>query len=89
MTGSLWGVKGVTQAPARDGEWFRYDVIVRGRTITPQVNGRTVNEFEVKDDCQPAKDRPWRVLGHGTFALQRLGKGSRVMFRNIPVGAQD
>lgn len=88
-TASLYAVKDVKEQVAQDNEWFLYEVIVKGKTITLKINGKTVNEYEVKEDYQPPKGMPGRKLGHGTFALQGHDKGSTAMFRNISVKPLD
>jgi len=84
LTGSLYGVRNIYAACAKDGEWFRLRVRVVGKRIRVWVNGYpTVDYVEPADP--PRAKRPGRVLSHGTFALQGHDPGSRVAFRSIRV----
>ena len=88
-TASLYAVKDVTEAPAKDNEWFLYEIVVQGRKVEIKINGKTVNTYEAAADYQAPKKMAGRVLGTGTFALQGHDKGSKVMFRNIAVKPLD
>jgi hypothetical protein len=84
-TASLYAVKDVKQAAAKDNEWFTYEIIVKGRQITMKINGKTVNEHTIAEDYQPPRNMAGRKLGSGTFALQGHDPGSKVCYRNIKV----
>ncbi len=83
-TGSLYAVKDVTQAPAKDDEWFEYHILVNGKKVELRINGKTTVEWTepegFKNEAQPG-----RKLGSGTFALQAHDPGSTVYFRNLRV----
>ena len=79
-TGSLYVVKNHFKAPAKDNEWFRYEIIVRGRTIETKVNGKTVVRHEEKAGLTGR-----RKLSSGTFGLQAHDPGSVVLAKNIKV----
>ncbi len=83
-TGSLYAVQDVKESPVKDGEWFRYEIAVRGKRIVLKVNGRvTVDWTEPENYKHP--DRPQRGLSHGTFALQGHDPESQVWFKNLRV----
>lgn len=84
-TASLYAVKDVKEAPARDNEWFTYEIIVKGKQITFKINDKTVNEYTEPDDYQPPRGNSGRKLSSGTFALQGHDPGSKVCYRNIKV----
>ena len=84
-TASLYAVKDVKQAAAKDNEWFTYEIIVKGRQITMKINGKTVNEHTIAEDYKPPQNMKGRVLSSGTFALQGHDPGSKVCYRNIKV----
>ena len=84
-TASLYAVKDVMEAPARDNEWFTYEIIVKGKQITFKIDGKTVNEFTAADDYKPPRGHAGKKLSRGTFALQGHDPGSKVCFRNIKV----
>ena len=83
-TGSLYAVKNVFEAPAKDGEWFDYYIKVEGKHILIVVNGKTCVDFTEADDRATGKDFT-RILDQGTFALQAHDPISKVYFRNIEV----
>ena len=78
-TGSLYGLQDITEAPAKDNEWFTVHVTVWGKHVTVSVDGR-----QVVDWVEPAS-ASGRVLDRGTFALQGHDPGSTVHYRNIRV----
>ncbi|MEZ6067945.1 MAG: family 16 glycoside hydrolase [Planctomycetaceae bacterium] len=83
-TGSLYAVKDVLEAPAKDNEWWTYNIRVEGHHVTIRVNGKVVNEYTQSADTQPGKDFE-RVFSGGTFALQGHDPGSTVSYRSIKV----
>ena len=64
-TGSLSHVRNLYRSLAKDGEWFPFEVAVRGQTVEVRVGGQTVVRY-----VEPAN--PWRSSAH---AAQRLGRG--------------
>lgn len=79
-TGSIYIVKKHLEAPAKDNEWFRYEIIVKGDTVETKVDGKTVVIYKEKPD---AKGR--RKLSQGTFGLQAHDPNSVVFTKNIKV----
>ena len=67
------------EAPVKDGEWFDYEIIVKGKHIVVKINGKVVSDYTEPDDL----DRPERQLSHGTFALQAHDPGSKVMYKDL------
>jgi hypothetical protein len=84
-TGSLYAIKDVRETAAKDNEWFDYDIIVEGKTITLKVNGETVNEYTEPEDVERSPELKDRLISHGSFALQAHDPGSVVRYRNIRV----
>lgn len=84
-TGSLYAVKDVAEAPAKDDEWFDYHIIVKGKSVTTKINDKVIVEWTQTDDYVPKKGFAGRILGSGTFALQGHDPGSRVEYKNIRV----
>ncbi len=84
-TGSLYGVRNVYKAFARDNEWFPLEISVRGKRVQVRVNGMLLVDYVEPDPPVQAPKTPGRVLGGGTFALQCHDPGSKVFFRNIMV----
>lgn len=80
-TGGLYAVQDVFEAPAKDNEWFDYDITVKGKSITIKINGKTTVDYTEPDDL----DRPERQLDSGTFAFQAHDPKSMVYIRNVRV----
>ncbi|MCG8584254.1 MAG: DUF1080 domain-containing protein [Pirellulales bacterium] len=81
-TGSLYGVKNVTEAPAKDNDWFTQHIIVDGNKITIKVNGKTVVEYTEPEGTKAGKQFT-RKIDQGTFAFQAHDPKSKVYFKNI------
>ncbi len=76
------------EAPNKDGEWFDYHVIVKGKTVTIKVNGETTVEFTEPDGWKgPNPGMSGRVLGEGLIALQAHDPGSTVFYKDIKIKA--
>ena len=84
-TGSLYAVKDVAEAAPKDDEWFDYHIIVKGKSVTTRINGKTIVEWTQPDNWTPPKGMNGRSLSSGTFALQGHDPGSRVEYKNIRV----
>jgi hypothetical protein len=83
-TASLYQVRDITDAPAKDNEWFDYEITVQGKRIVIKIDGRVLVDYTEPDDAKPGNDFT-RVLDHGTFALQAHDAGSTVLHRNLQV----
>ena len=81
-TGSLYGVKNVLKAPAKDNEWFTQHVIVNGNKITIKVNDKTLVEYVEPEGTKPGNAFT-RKIDQGTFAFQAHDPKSKVYFKNI------
>ncbi len=84
-TGSLYGIRNVYKALAKDDEWFTLRLSVRRPRVLVHVN-----EALVVDWSDPARPLPEGApelnrLGRGTFALQCHDPESRVFYRSIRV----
>jgi hypothetical protein len=86
-TGSLYHVSDILdESPAKDGEWFTEDIVVRGDTITISVNGKPVVRWTQPADWNGGPEGPGRrISGPGTIALQCHDPGSTVYYRNIRI----
>ena len=80
-TGGLYAVKDNFKAPAKDGEWFDYHIIVKGKSIELKVDGKSITKYTEPDDLK----RPSRQLDKGTFCLQAHDPKSKVFYRSIKV----
>ncbi|MEO6915850.1 MAG: DUF1080 domain-containing protein [Chitinophagaceae bacterium] len=80
-TGSVYAIKDNKDSVAGDNVWFEQYIMVKGKTITIKINGKTINEY-----TEPAnQDQKARHLGSGTFALQGHDPKSKVYFKDIMV----
>ncbi len=84
-TGGLYAVKDVNPAPAKDGEWFDYEIRVKGKKIAIKINGKVTSRWTEVPNAPHLKSMPGRKLGSGTFALQAHDPKSVVHYRNIRV----
>jgi hypothetical protein len=80
-TGGLYNVQDNFEQPAKDNEWFQYEIIVVGKHIVVRIDGKTVSDYTEPADLQ----RRDRQLSSGTFALQAHDPKSKVYFRNLSV----
>ncbi len=88
-TGSLYQVVNITEAPAKDDEWFTEHIIVKGDTITVRVNDKQLLEWTQPADWQGVRGTPERRLAPGTIALQAHDPGSTVYYKNIRIKPLD
>ncbi len=84
-SGSLYQVRNVYKAFARDGEWFQLHIAVRGKQVQVRLNGMLLVDYVEPEPPVLVPKAPGRVLSSGTFALQCHDPGSKAAFRNIMV----
>ena len=84
-TGGLYNVKDNFEAPAKDNEWFEYEIVVQGKRIEVKINGKTITDYTEPENLH----RPERQLSSGTFALQAHDPGSKVYYRDLKVKRLD
>jgi hypothetical protein len=84
MTGSLYGIRNVYKAMARDDEWFTLHVTVQKPRVQIRVNGTLVVDW-IEPPTLPAGAPKMNRLGRGTFAIQCHDPGSKVFYRNVRV----
>jgi hypothetical protein len=86
-TGGVYKVARVLESPAKDNEWFKYEIIVVGNHVVVKINDKVAADYTENPE-KLAKEKgiePGRRVGEGTFALQAHDPGSTVMYRNIRV----
>ena len=90
-SGSLYHVVDVLdQSPAKDDEWFTEHIIVKGDTITVNVNGKQMVRWTQMPDWDGGREGPGRrITGPGTIALQAHDPNSTVYYRNIRIKQLD
>ena len=86
-TGGLYAVKDVLNvSPAKDEEWFDYDIKVEGKHVVLSINGKVTSDWTQPDDWDPSKSlkgMPGRKLGEGTFAMQGHDPKSITHYKDI------
>jgi hypothetical protein len=85
LTGSLYGIRNVYKALAKDDEWFTLHVTVRNPRVQVRVNDVLVVDWIEPPGPLPEGAPKTNRLGRGTFALQCHDPGSQVFFRDIRV----
>ena len=90
-TGSLYHVQDVLDtSPAKDDEWFTEHIIVKGNTITVNVNGKQTVQWAQPADWNGGREGPGRsITGPGTIALQAHDPNSTVYYKNIRIKPLD
>ncbi|MEO8522032.1 MAG: DUF1080 domain-containing protein [Acidobacteriota bacterium] len=89
-SGSLYHVQDVTEAPAKDDEWFTEHIIVRDHTITVKVNDKPLVDWTQPADWTGGREGPGRAMsGPGTIALQAHDPNSTVYYKNIRIKPLD
>jgi hypothetical protein len=90
-TGSLYHVQDVLDtSPAKDDEWFTEHIIVKGNTITVNVNGKQTVQWTQPADWNGGREGPGRsITGPGTIALQAHDPNSTVYYKNIRIKPLD
>jgi len=84
-TGSLVDVKDLDISPVEDNQWFEFHVVVKGKQIMVNINGKTVVDYTEEEKPVRKKGREERVLSHGAIALQAHDPESTTYFRNIQI----
>jgi hypothetical protein len=83
-TGSLYGLVNIGWTPAQDNKWWEQHIIVRGRTVTVNIDGKKVLEYHEPPGAQAGRDFS-RKLSEGTFAFQAHDPKSVIRYKNVRV----
>lgn len=85
-TGSLYGVRNVYKQFVPDNQWFKLNVLVRGKNVQVRLNGMLVVDFtQAAEPVLAAGSERGRFIDQGTFALQCHDPGSKARYRSIRV----
>jgi hypothetical protein len=84
-TGSLYAVRNVYKQLVNDNQWFRMNILVRGKQVQIRLNNMLVVDYVEPGQPFRADLDFQRVLNHGTFALQGHDPASTAYFKNIRV----
>ena len=88
-SGSLASVRNLYRSLADDGEWFRFEVTVRGPNIVDRIDTTEVVCYTEPEHPYRTQAHARQLLGHGAIALR--GVQGEVAFRNLAIerlGAQ-
>jgi hypothetical protein len=86
MGGSLYGLRNIYKPFAKDNEWFKLAIAVRGKNVQIRQNGMLLVDYtEPTPPVIPDGPETGRFLDHGTFSLQCHNQGSRVLYRSVRV----
>ena len=90
-TGGVYKVAKVLEAPAKDDEWFKYEIIVEGNHVITRINDKIAADYteDAEKLAQLKGKDPGRKISEGTFALQAHDPGSVVRYKNIRVKRLD
>lgn len=82
-TGSLSAIRNLYRSLAENGEWFDFEIAVRGKNISVSINKTDVVCYT--EPGQPFRTEVYsdRLLSHGDIALR--GMSGNVSFRNMQV----
>jgi Domain of Unknown Function (DUF1080) len=86
-TGGVYNLLKVLEAPAKDDEWFKYEIIVEGSRAITKINDKVAADYteDAEKLAQLKGKDPGRKISEGTFALQAHDPGSTIFYRNIKV----
>jgi hypothetical protein len=86
-TASLYGEVNISEAPAKDNEWFDYKITVKGNRIQIAIDGKTLVDYEEPADKKAfSADFERRLSSEGgTIALQCHDPKSVVHFKNLKI----
>jgi hypothetical protein len=82
-TGSLYGIRDIYKALAKDDEWFELHVAVRGNQVQVWLNGTLIVDYIESEPPVPLTNSPGDPFGRGTVALECHDPHSPVYFRNL------
>ncbi len=84
--GSLYGVRNIYKQLVPDEQWFKLNVLVRGKSVQIRQNGVLLVDYvEPTPPVIPDGAETGRFLDQGTFALQCHNDGSKARFRSVRV----
>ena len=78
-------VKDLDKSPVADNEWFEFHLVVNGKRIVVNINGKPVVDYTEEDKPVRKKGREERILSHGPIALQAHDPESTTYFRKIQI----
>jgi len=80
-SGSLYNLVKLYSSPVKDGEWYTYHIIVKGKTIQVFINDKKLYEYVELPGVTGVTNK----LNQGSFAIQAHDPKSVVHYKNIKV----
>ena len=84
-TGSLSAVRNLYRSLAEDGDWYGFEVSVRGKNVSVCIGGVPVVNYTEPEEPWRAPEYASRVLSKGSIFLK--GISGKTSFRNISIAA--
>ena len=85
-TGSLYDIVDVKEVYVHDYQWFTEYIKVQDKRVIVKINDTIVVDYtQPEHPLRDTASHPFRLISHGTFALQGHDPGSIVYFKNIMV----
>ena len=86
-TGSLYQIVDLDKSPVDDTRWFEMHIIVNGKRITVNVDGKTVVDYAEPERPERPEYRKLRVIdpAGGAIAIQAHDADSTWYFREVKV----
>jgi hypothetical protein len=86
-TGSLYAIVDLDESPIDETQWFTVRVLVQGKRIVIEVNGKKTVDYTEPNDVRRPPERAGRLFADigGAIALQAHDKNSVWYFKDIRV----
>jgi len=84
-TGSLYNIVDIKENYAKDDEWYTEYIKVQDKRIIVKINDIVVVDYTQPEQPLRKEGEEYRVLGHGTFALQGHDPKSVIFYKDIMV----
>ena len=86
-TASLYNLRNTYRQYVPDDQWFKLNILVRGKNVQVRLNGMMTVDYVQPDPpfIPPTGMERERFLDHGTFALQCHDPRSNARFRSVRV----
>lgn len=79
-TGSIYNTVKLFKTPAKDGEWWLHEIIVKGKHVVVKINGKQVIDY-----TEPSDKKGTVKLSKGAFAFQAHDPKSVVYYKDVKV----
>ena len=86
-TGSLYAIKDLNESPVDETQWFELNIIVNGKRIIANINGKQVMDYTEPENPERVEGRKFRLLdpNGGAIAIQAHDANSIWYFKEIKI----